>query len=79
MSSLFFSHSNLNYLFNIVNNELKSVANWFRLNKLSLNVAKTSYMLFSNSANHLLCEVIMIPSLNKMIIVNFGDCLFTLD
>ena len=30
----------------ITNNELKILSDWFRANKLSLNVAKTNYMLF---------------------------------
>ena len=56
-SNIFCSHSNLNYLVNKVNIELKSVANWLNVNKLSLNIAKTNFMLFSNSAIEIPCEV----------------------
>ena len=48
-SNLFFSHSDLAFLTDTVNSELKSVVNWFRANKLSLNISKTCYMLFSNT------------------------------
>ena len=56
-SNIFFSHSNLNYLVNKVNIELKYVANWLNVIKLSLNIAKTNFMLFSNSAIEIPCEV----------------------
>ena len=48
-SNWFFSHSDLTFLTDTVNSELKSVVNWFRANKLSLNISKTCYMLFSNT------------------------------
>ena len=47
-SNIFLSHRNPEQLTQILNNELKSVANWIKANKLSLNLDKTSYMLFSN-------------------------------
>ena len=54
-----------------VNNELKSAANW-----LSLNTAKTNYMLFSNSAGHLPGEVKINDSIiKKLIVVHFWDYL----
>ena len=45
-SNLFISHSNINTLLEMVNHELISVSSWFRVNKLSLNINKTNYMLF---------------------------------
>ena len=47
-SNIFLSHSDPDQLTQILNNELKSVTNWIKANKLSLNLDKTSYMLFSN-------------------------------
>ena len=37
-TSIFFSHSNPNYLENVLNNELLNIYVWFRCNKLSINV-----------------------------------------
>ena len=45
-TNIFYSSNNLSTFENIVNNELISLATWFSVNKLSLNVQKTSYMLF---------------------------------
>ena len=38
------------YLFNHINLELILVAVWFKDNKLSINLAKTNYLLFTKSA-----------------------------
>ena len=48
-TNLFFSHRNPNTLTLILNNELTHVQSWIHANKLSLNIDKTHYMLFSNS------------------------------
>ena len=39
-TNLFYSHSNMKTLFQIVNSELKLVNEWFLANKLSLNEKK---------------------------------------
>ena len=52
-SNLFISNSNLTTLVNTVNYELKKVSDWFAVNKLSLNIKKTNYMLFSNTSSDL--------------------------
>ena len=44
--NLFFSNTNLNLLYNIINDELSLISNWFKLDKLSLNIKKTNYILF---------------------------------
>ena len=36
------------YLSQVINNELKEIQKWLELNKLSLNVKKTKYMIFHN-------------------------------
>ena len=45
-TNLFFTHTNISDLIAIVNNELDKIATWFKLNKLSLNIKKTSHMIF---------------------------------
>ena len=52
-TNIFYKNTSLNQLLTITNNELKklSVCNWFKANKLSLNISKTNYMLFSNRKN----------------------------
>ena len=44
-TNLFVSHRNLNTLINILNNELIKESNWLKVNKLSLNVKKTHFIL----------------------------------
>ena len=48
-SNIFLSHRDPRILVNTMNSELKSVHSWIQANKLSLNLTKTNYMLFSNS------------------------------
>ena len=45
-TNLFFKHQNLITLYELVNNELLLISKWFKLNKLSLNIKKTNYILF---------------------------------
>ena len=40
------SHKNADQLLSIVNTELIKVVNWLKVNKLSLNVKKTQFILF---------------------------------
>ena len=47
-TNIFLSHPDLNSLYHIMNTELTHITDWFRANKLSLNVSKTNYMLFSS-------------------------------
>ena len=46
-TNIFLSHPNLYTLVNTLNLELNKVTNWFRANKLSLNVSKTNYIHFA--------------------------------
>ena len=52
-SNIFFSHRNPQYLLDTINAELHSVTDWIKSNKLSLNLEKTNFMLFSNSLDNL--------------------------
>jgi hypothetical protein len=47
-TNLFHSCSNYVDLMTTVNSELAKLSEWFRANRLSLNVAKTNYILFGN-------------------------------
>ena len=43
---------NLSDLFNIANAELEKAKNWFKANKLTLNVSKTKFILFRSKSMH---------------------------
>ena len=58
-SNLFFSHKNPNTLVRTINTELKKVTQWIRANKLSLNLQKTKYMIFSNTIENLNSDIIL--------------------
>ena len=45
-TSIFYSHSNPKTLESVLNNELKNIEVWLRCNKLSVNVKKTTYLIF---------------------------------
>ena len=45
-SNLFYSHKNLHSLEEKLNNELISINEWLRANKLSLNVEKSNFVIF---------------------------------
>ena len=49
-TNLFFSHSDMNILFEKMNIELTNVSNWFNANKLTINVKKTKFCFFHNSS-----------------------------
>ena len=46
-TTIYFTHNKMNFLEWTVNEDLKLVADWFRANKLTLNIKKTVCMLFS--------------------------------
>ena len=45
-TSISYSHSNPNTLESVLNNELKNIEDLLRCNKLSVNVKKTTYLIF---------------------------------
>lgn len=47
-TNIFCSHEDIKYLCEQVSIELQKLSVWFAVNKLSLNVTKTNYMIFSN-------------------------------
>lgn len=50
-TNLLASHRNLTHLIKSANTELIKIATWLKVNKLSLNIKKTNYMLFKNRHN----------------------------
>ena len=51
MLIFFFSHRNISALFLTINNELHEIGEWFKANRLLLNIKKTKYTFFhKNSA-----------------------------
>ena len=61
-TNLFFKHANISELFVNVNNELQKISKWLKLNKLSLNIKKTNFIMFSNKN-----KIINTESLNVLI------------
>ena len=49
-TNLFFSHRDINVLFEKMKKELANVSDWFNANKLSLNVKKTKHSFFHKSS-----------------------------
>ena len=45
-TSIFSKDKCLNTLYDTINDELNKIANWFKLNKLFINIKKTNYILF---------------------------------
>ena len=50
-TTVYSSSKNIQYLYKSANTDLQSLAEWFRANKLSLNVGKTNYIIFSHKNN----------------------------
>ena len=51
-TNLFFSGKNINDLIQTVNTELEKIVMWLNVNKLSLNVKKTYYIIFSTKKKY---------------------------
>ena len=45
------SHRNVRYLKWCIEEDLKTISDWFKVNKLTLNFDKTVYVFFGNSRN----------------------------
>ena len=53
-NNVFLSGKNIDQMTNIMNDELDSIFIWLNYNKLSLNVKKTQFMVFSRSTSLLI-------------------------
>ena len=51
-TNILFSHRSLREAEIVVNNELRLVSSWLICNRLSINLKKTSYMIFTNKPTH---------------------------
>jgi len=49
-TTIYCSNTNLNNLYQDINHDLDVLYDWFKANKLSLNISKTNYMIFSNNS-----------------------------
>ena len=67
-SNLFFSHKDPHILLSTINQELKCVSEWIKANKLSLNLQKTNYMLFSNIINELPGNVVFYCTITQRVL-----------
>lgn len=47
-TNILYSNKDINALYEIINHELKNLHDWFKANKLSLNVKKTNYISFGS-------------------------------
>ena len=48
-TNVFLSHASYDQLFELANQELKAATDWFKANKLSLNLSKTNFILFRSN------------------------------
>ena len=53
-TTLYLAGPNLKVLSKQVNHDLEGLSNWFKANKLTLNIKKTNYMIFTNKKDKLL-------------------------
>jgi hypothetical protein len=51
-TNIIYSHKDPKLLESTLNKELNIISNWFKLNKLSLNIKKTNIMIFKNKYSH---------------------------
>ena len=49
-TNLFFSHENMSTLFLTVNSELHKIREWFKANRLLLNIKKNKYTFFHKNS-----------------------------
>ena len=47
-------HTNINQLISFVNKELHKLANWFKSNKMAVNISKTKYIIFRTRGQKLI-------------------------
>ena len=62
-TDLFLNGKDINELINMMNKELKNIVEWLNVNKLSLNVKKTQFMIFFSSRKY-------VPVVSNLVINN---------
>ena len=66
-TTIYKSHRNVRYLKWCIEEDLKTISDWFKANKLTLNLNKTVYVFFGNSKNEVkpdleISNIILKPS-----------------
>ena len=56
-TNIFCTGDDIHELCNLVSQEMKKIQNWFAINKLSLNINKTNFMVFGNKFTNVDCNV----------------------
>ena len=51
-TNVFYTGNNLKNVIEVLNDELKDMSIWIKINKLSLNVEKTNYMIFKSKSEN---------------------------
>ena len=51
-TNIIFKHTNINNLNSLVNNELIKLKNWLIMNKLTINIEKSCYIIIYNINKH---------------------------
>ena len=52
-TTIYMASNNINEIITSITNDMTLLTDWFRANKLSLNVSKTNYMVFTNTPHHI--------------------------
>jgi hypothetical protein len=69
-TNLFLSHNDLSFMMNTINSELLKLSEWFKANKLSINIQKSSYMIFKTRQNKYIPEFSIEINNTKILRVN---------
>ena len=56
-TNVFMSHKDLNYLSDMLNLKMDKLSIWFKVNKLSLNLKKTKFMVFKPRQKRSICNI----------------------
>ena len=66
-TNLFFGGNDIDHLVKSVNLELEKITDWFKANKLSLNIKKTHFILFRTKNEKIVSKVsIKIDNIDKL-------------
>jgi hypothetical protein len=74
-SNLFTSGQDLTQMTNMINHEIPQLVNWLRANRLSLNIAKTNFMLFGGKKNTRPNDITISIEGKQLNITNSTKCL----
>ena len=56
-TNLFMSNIDLLTLISNVNDDLSKVSRWLKINKLSLNIMKTNFIIFHSRKRYITCDI----------------------